>query len=109
MGRTLYIKIRQVNNYRLLLSPYFLSSMSESRSVASLLQSGMSIPALANVFHNMVLLLSGLSSNQPPEKRGKKNNAEKKGKQIGYMKKRKETESSKTPGCEQPGVMSVCG
>ena len=43
--------------------------------------------------------------NQPPEKR----NAEKKGKQIRYMEKRKQTENGKTPGCQQLVMKSICG
>ena len=34
---------------------------------------------------------------------------QRKGKQIRYMKKRKQTENGKTPGSEQPVVKSVCG
>ena len=45
---------------------------------------------------------------QQPTSR-KKSNEEKKGKQIRYMKKRKQTENGKTPGSEQPVVKSVCG
>ena len=37
-----------------------------------------------------------------------KSNAEKKGKQIRCMKKKKQTENGKTPGSEQPVVKSVC-
>ena len=43
--------------------------------------------------------------NQPPEKR----NAEKKGKQIRYIEKRKQTENGKTPGCQQLVMESICG
>ena len=42
--------------------------------------------------------------NQPPEKR----NAEKKGKQIRYMEKRKQTENGKTPGRQQLVMKSIC-
>ena len=38
-----------------------------------------------------------------------KSYVKKKGKQIRYTKKRKQTENGKTPGSEQPVVKSVCG
>ena len=39
----------------------------------------------------------------------KSNAQKKKGKQIWYMKKRKQAENGKTPGSEQPVMKSVCG
>ena len=38
-----------------------------------------------------------------------KSYVKKKGKQIRYTKKRKQTENGKTPGSEQPVVKSICG
>ena len=64
--------------------------MFESRSIASLSRSGIFVHTQTNSFHNM-----------------QKSNAEKKEKQIRYMKKRKETENGKTPGSEQPVVKGV--
>ena len=45
------------------------ASMFESRSVAALSRSGLSVHTRANSFHNMLLLLFGLSSNQPPARK----------------------------------------
>ena len=95
----------QVNTYHLLLDLLF-ASMFESMSVALLPRSGISVHALVISFHNMLLLLFGLSSNQPPAT--KKTIAEKREKQIWYMKKRKQTENGKTPGSEQPVMKSIC-
>ena len=64
--------------------------MFESRSIASLSRSGIFVHTQTNSFHNM-----------------QKSNAEKKEKQIRYMKKRKETENGKTPGSEQPVVKGI--
>ena len=77
----------QVNAYRLLLSfSFFFASMFESRSIASLSQSGMSIHTQANLFHNMSLLLIGLSSNQPQAKKAMQ---EKKGSKSSIWKREK--------------------
>ena len=46
---------------------------------------------------------------QPTAKTKKKAMRRKKGKQIWYMKKRKQAENGKTPGSEQPVMKSVCG
>ena len=43
--------------------------MFESRSIASLSRAGISVQTRANSFHDMSLVLFGLSSNQPPAKK----------------------------------------
>ena len=48
---------------------FFFAFMFESRSIASLSRSAISVHTRANSFHNMSLLLVGLSSNQPPAKK----------------------------------------
>ena len=73
--------------------------MFESRSIASLSRSGISVHTRANSFHNISLRSTS----------SKKAMRRKKGKQIRYVKKRKQTENDKTPGSEQPVVKSVCG
>ena len=75
-------------------------------STASLSQSEISIHTRANSFHNMPLLLFSLKQ-QPASSR--KLMRRKKGKQIWYIKKRKQTENGRTPGSEQPVVKRVCG
>ena len=67
-GQTLHIEI---GHKKTLVVYYFhlvFPSMLESRSIASLLQSGISVHTRANLFH-MSLLLFGFSSNQPPAKK----------------------------------------
>ena len=82
--------------------------MFESRSIASLSRSGISVHTRANLFYNPLLLFGLMQQSAPrlpllplPQQ---KSNVETKGKQIRCMEKRKQTENGKTPGSEQPVV-----